>query len=114
MTWIRIFRYPEGSAGKVGEDCAAYSRARSCTPRQGRGRLGVAVITFSQAWLAGWGWKKFSLAGTPQTPTAQLQPHLADLRGPLYPGENFVSPKVMFLRFPQIQEKMKKKTKKGP
>lgn len=64
--------------------------------------------------MAGWGWKKLSLAGTPQTPTAQLQPHLADLRGPLYPGENFVSPKVMFLRFPQIQEKMKKKTKKVP
>ena len=53
MTWIRIFKYPEGSAGKVGEDCAAYSRAWSCTPRQGRGRLGVAVITFSQGWLAG-------------------------------------------------------------
>ena len=54
MTWIRIFRYPEGSAAKVREDCAPYSRARSCTtPGQGRGRLGVAVITFSQGWLAG-------------------------------------------------------------
>ena len=65
-------------------------------------------------WMTGWQWKKLSLAGTLQSPMAQLQPHLAALRGPLYPGKNFVSPKVMFLRFPQIRKMMKKKTKKAP
>lgn len=62
---------PGGQCWEGGEDCAAYSEPGPALPGRGEAGWGVAVITFSQAWLAGWGWKKFSLAGTPQTPTAQ-------------------------------------------
>ena len=62
---------PEGSAGQVGEDCASYSGAQSCTPGQGTGRLGVAVITFLQGWLAA-----DASSSAQQFPMAQFQPHL--------------------------------------